>query len=348
MENLFRLYTQNEESSFFSDSSDSIFDLVGHKEPDQTKSLGYVLSKSNTAMKSFLKLLGINKKGIGERIVDCELTQQKEERKSDRADIVIRFPNDKLAVFVEAKSASTSIGSRGASFQVENYKKSFVKFDGYNIVLATLTSYSTYTQSRDVRNITWSEIIDAFRQIDANDKNDKYAWLAKEYVDYLLKINRIMFYDIEVLSIPAGGTIDGVTKAGVYECPSDRAPYKSRGEHKPLFIAFRESGGGMVKKLYKVADLISTPISGSDYEIAKEGIRKDLVEKIEKYKEVVNYDAENDDKYSPKWVFFLDEENSIVLPNRVIYKRNNSFVETQRPLKDYFGTPNKDGFVVFS
>lgn len=348
MDNLYRLYTRNEEGCTITDSYDGIFDLVGHKEPDQTKSLGYVLSKSDAAMKSFLKLLGINKKGAGERIVDCELTQQKEDRKSDRADIVIRFPKDKLAIFVEAKSASTSIGSRGASFQVENYKKSFVKFDGYNIVLATLTSYSTYTQSRDVRNITWSEIIDAFRQINANDKNDKYAWLAKEYVDYLLKINRIMFYDIEVLSIPAGGTIDGVTKAGVYECPSDRAPYKSRGEHKPLFIAFRESGGGMVKKLYKVADLISTPISGSDYEIAKEGIRKELVEKIEKYKEVVRYDDENDDKYSPKWVFFLDEANSIDLPYPVIYKRNNSFVETQRPLKDYFGTPNKDGFVVFS
>ena len=227
MENLFRLYTQNEESGFFSDSSDSIFDLVGHKEPDQTKSLGYVLSKSDAAMAAFLKIivkktkLDINKKTLskliseikkktGGRIVDCELTQQKEDRKSDRADIVIRFPGDKTAVFVEAKSASTSIGSRGASLQVENYKKSFAKFDGYkNIVLATLTSYSTYTRDSDVKNITWSELIESFRQIDANDKSDKYAWLAKEYVNYLLKINRIMFYDIEVLSIPAGGTIEG-------------------------------------------------------------------------------------------------------------------------------------------
>ena len=346
MENLYRLYTQNEKGDTFSDSYDSIFDLVGHNEPDQTKSLGYVLSKSDVAMKSFLKLLGIKKKDVGGRIVDCELRQQKGDKKSARADIVIRFHNDKLAIFVEAKSASTSIGSTGATHQVENYKKTFARFDGYNSILTTLTSYSTYTHSGNVKNITWSEIIEAFRKIDANDKNDKYAWIAKEYVNYLLKINRVMYYDIEVLSIPAGGTIKGVTEAGVYECLSDRAPYKSRGEHKPLFIAFRESRGGMVKKLYKVADLISTPITGPEYEMAKEGIRKDLVEKIEKYKEAVNYDAENGDD-RPKWVFFLDEENSIKLPHPVIYKRNNSFVETQRPLKDYFAEPNSEGFVVF-
>lgn len=156
-----------------------------------------------------------------------------------------------------------------------------------------------------------------------------------------------MFYDIEVLSIPAGGTINAVIEAGVYECPSDRPPYKSRGEHKPLFIAFRGEGG-VVDTLYKVSDLISTPISGSDYAIVKESIRKDLVERIEKYKELVNYDVENGDKDSSKWVFFLDKEGSIPLPNNIKYKRNNSFVETQRPLKDYFGEPNKEGYVIFS
>lgn len=345
MEKQYRLYTHNEEGDTFADSFDSIFDLVGHKEPDQTKSLGYVLAKSDAAMKSFLKLMGIKKKDVSERVVDCELTQRKEDKKSERADIVIRFPNDKLAIFIEAKSASSSSGSKGASFQVENYKKTFVKFNGYTVILTTLTSYSSYTQSHDVKNITWSELTEAFRNLDANDKSDKYAWLAKEYVKYLLKINRIMFYDIEVLSIPAGRSINGVKEAGVYECPSDKAPYKSRGEHKPLFIAFREEGG-RVDKLYKVTELISTAICGSDYEIAKESIRKDLVERIEKYKEVENYEATIGDNQC-KWVFFLDE--GITLPHPVKYKRNNSFVETKRPLKDYFNNkPEEDGFVYLS
>lgn len=341
MDNLYRLYTQNKEGEIINDSFDSIFDLIGQKEPDQTKALGYVLAKSNAAMKSFLKIVGLKIKNVSPRIVDCELTQPKGLKESDRADIVVRFPDDKQAIFVEAKSASLSIGSTGASIQVEGYLNRFTNFDGYNSKLVTLTSYSSVSQTGDVKNITWSNIIDAFLKLEENE------WIVRDYVNYLLKINRVMFYDIEVLSIPAGGTIDGVTKAGVYECPSDVAPYKSRGEHKPLFMAFRGEKG-KVEKLYKVEEVISTPIAGPVYAIAKEKLRHEFVEKIEKYKEIVKYDTENGDERF-KWVFFLDEKNSIDLPLPVIYKKNNSFVETQRPLRDYFDKEKKDGdFIVFS
>ena len=151
------------------------------------------------------------------------------------------------------------------------------------------------------------------------------------------------YYDIEVLSIPAGGTIDEVTKLGIYECPSEIAPYKSRGEHKPLFIAFRREKG-RVETLYKLSELISTPLAGAGYESAKEQLDKNLVDRIDGYKKLVNYNG-NDD--TTKWVFFLDLDRSIPLPNPVEYKRNNSFVETSRPLKDYFAKPNADGIVVF-
>ena len=341
MDNLYRLFTKNKEGEIINDSLDSIFDLIGHKEPDQTKALGYVLAKSNASMKSFLKILGIKIKNVSPRIVDCELTQPKGSKESDRADIVVRFPDEKQAIIVEAKSASSSIGSTGASVQVEGYLKRFTNFDEYNTKLVTLTSYSSVSQTRGVKNITWSNIIDAFLKLDENE------WIVRDYVNYLLKINRVMFYDIEVLSIPARGTIDGVTKAGVYECPSEDAPYKSRGEHKPLFIAFRGEKG-LVEKLYKVAEIISTPIAGSDYAIAKESLDPEIVKKIEKYKEIVKYDTENGDDRS-KWVFILDEEKSITLPHPVIYKRNNSFVETQRPLRDYFDTKKMEGdYIVFS
>ena len=162
MDNLYRLFTKNKEGEIINDSLDSIFDLIGHKEPDQTKALGYVLAKSNASMKSFLKILGIKIKNVSPRIVDCELTQPKGSKESDRADIVVRFPNEKQAIFVEAKSASSSIGSTGASVQVEGYLKRFTNFDGYNTKLVTLTSYSSVSQTRGVKNITWSNIIDAF------------------------------------------------------------------------------------------------------------------------------------------------------------------------------------------
>ena len=290
MDNLYRLFTKNKEGEIINDSLDSIFDLIGHKEPDQTKALGYVLAKSNVAMKSFLKILGIKIKNVSPRIVDCELTQPKGSKESDRADIVVRFPNEKQAIFVEAKSASSSIGSTGASVQVEGYLKRFTNFDGYNTKLVTLTSYSSVSQTRDVKNITWSNIIDAFLKLDESE------WIVKDFVNYLLKI--------------------------------------------------REKG--MVERLYKVAEIISTPIAGSKYAIAKESLDPEIVKKIEKYKEIVKYDTENGDDRS-KWVFILDEEKSITLPHPVIYKRNNSFVETQRPLRDYFDIEKKDGkFIVFS
>ena len=40
----------------------SIFDLIGNKEPDQTKSLGYLLVKSPIAMKCFLQLMKFDAK----------------------------------------------------------------------------------------------------------------------------------------------------------------------------------------------------------------------------------------------------------------------------------------------
>ena len=76
------------------------FDLVsGKHEPQQTKGLGLLLSKSPKALEIFLRLLFLGKhinKLLDMRcVIDCEACQKEdaETNKSKRADIIIRFFN---------------------------------------------------------------------------------------------------------------------------------------------------------------------------------------------------------------------------------------------------------------
>ncbi len=336
--------------------SSSLFDLIGKKEPDQTKSLGYVLAHSRPVMYLLLeKIVGAGraKKLMAYNcIVDCEFLLESDRNTKERADIVIRFPEQNEVIIIEAKSLKAKTEAFNAINQAIGYARK-MNFDRCTVVSLTNNKMYGFGDHKDyacdIVPLQWSDIVDIFDTV-VRKNRDREVTLEKDFLNYILKINGLMkYYDIEVLSIPAGGTIDGVTKAGVYECPSQDAPYKSRGEHKPLFMAFRGEKG-MVERLYKVAEIISTPIAGSDYTIAKENLAltPEIVKKIEKYKEIVKYDTENGDK-RPKWVFILDEEKSITLPHPVIYKKNNSFVETQRPLRDYFDTQKMEGdYIVFS
>lgn len=351
---IYRCYKSDPSSPSDEMYSSSLFDLIGKKEPDQTKSLGYVLAHSRPVMYLLLeKIVGTGraKKLMAYNcIVDCEFRLESDRNTNKRADIVIRFPEQNEVIIIEAKSLKAKTEAVNAINQAIGYARK-MNFDRCTVVSLTnnkMYGFGDYKDyACDIVPLQWSDIVDIFDTV-VRKNRDKEVTLEKDFLNYILKIKGLMkYYDIEVLSIPAGGTIDGVTKAGVYECPSEDAPYKSRGEHKPLFIAFRGEKG-MVKKLYKVAEIISTPIAGSDYDIAKERLDPEIVKRIEKYKEIVKYDTENGDERS-KWVFILDEKNSIDLPLPVIYKKNNSFVETQRPLRDYFDKEKKDGeFIVFS
>ena len=96
----------------------SLFDLVGNKEPDQTKGLGLLLSESTEAMKSFLHVLGKNFHAENECIVDCELRQARGNNLSYRADIVIRFYDN----FIKSKEiAENGIGE--FAFTLNEVKK---------------------------------------------------------------------------------------------------------------------------------------------------------------------------------------------------------------------------------
>ena len=211
-----------------------------------------------------------------------------------------------------------------------NYSK-----DNYTIV--SLTNSRIYYNSDDYNSmkypivaLQWSDIVDDFDTIVRTQK-DNDVFLEKDFLNYLLKIKGLMnYYDIEVLSIPAGLTMNGVEKACVYECSYKKKD--NRGEHKPLFIAFREKGG-VVRKLYKVEKLISIPIEGDGYENAKDQLEDKYRDRIDHYKEITRHKKKTQE---PKWVFFLDEEKSIDLPNPVKYEINPQGIEINRPLKDYF------------
>lgn len=350
MENAFYLYYPNEEGKR-GKSYDSIFDLIGHKEPDQTKALGYVLSKSDAAIKAFLNILeessadakkiicdnlGLRKRkdSINPRIVDCELVQR-DGLKSDRADIVIRFINSKLAIFIEAKSAASSMGSEGACEQVERYKKHFANFEHHTIITVTLTNYTTYNQSEGAVSIRWFDIINEFTNIKDND------FIVKDYVKYLLKINNVMkYYDIEVLSIPAQAetTKTAIERSdiAIYSCNTRTS---SRAKHKPLYMAFRQKQGE-VRKLYKIDEVIIVTFRNNTI-VNEEAIPDNIRERLRNYLKIKK------DLNEEAYVFLINHEESIDLPYRVIYERNNSNTDT-RPLKFYFA-PREEGkdYVLF-
>lgn len=113
----------------------SLFDLIGKKEPDQTKSFGYVLARSEVVMKSFLGLVrhkthnenpafkhfNINEFMKDEYSVDCELLLETDKSTKDRVDIVIHFPHNNFVIVIEAKSLNASTTAKNAARQGAAY-----------------------------------------------------------------------------------------------------------------------------------------------------------------------------------------------------------------------------------
>lgn len=312
-----------------------IFDLIGTDEPCQTKSLGYVLARSEKAMKSFLKCIyGKKNREVAKLMddkysIDCELMLPKADGNSRlRADIVINFPQNKTVIIVEAKTVKNKCNVNDAISQGINYAtlmrdNNLIDKETFdNKIVVGLTNDDECCPSGKV--IKWSDIINSFDNID--------DYLVTDYKNYLLKNSRYMnYYDVEVLSISAQYSIKGVEQVGVYECP---ASY-SRGKRRPLYMAFRGEGG-RVDTLYKVSELKKMPIEGEVYKKIKLNIAHEISDKIDKYKEIVAHDINDDEE---KWVFILDIEKSIKLPYPVVCERNNSNEDKSHGLSDYFSSP---------
>lgn len=89
-------------------------------------SLGYLLAKSDIALETFLRMLfckGDVKKLMSYKcVVDCEMINPLPNRKSQRADIVLRFYSNycpEHAIIIEAKSACARINNQCAASQAK-------------------------------------------------------------------------------------------------------------------------------------------------------------------------------------------------------------------------------------
>lgn len=304
-----------------------LFDLIGDKEPDQTKGLGLLLAESSIAMKGFLELVGETEiKGLLKKrwVVDCELRQSLSSNKSLRADIVIRFYdgfNPYKVYVIEAKSVNAKIDLNSVASQIVNYKKEFDvlrSFQEKQVVLVTLTNTSSLNQN--IRTVTWQDIRNKYSQLIESCKNKGYEIkIIKDYIHYINKIQGAMnFYDIEILSIPAGRSIDYINKYNFYECPINY-PY---GKKHPLYVAFRKgSSHGRIEYLYKIKNIYSLCLNDDDAIrslglMENNGIKlyPNIVDNINAYKKEFN---SSDDE---KWLFLLDAEESIKLPYPVEYR----------------------------
>ena len=345
------------EYRLYNNINNTIFDLIGKLEPDQTKGLGYLLAKSKEAMNLFLSIVFAKTTENKETkkllklkyIINCEYREQRDGRKSDRADIIIRFYagyNTYRAFIIEAKSTKANTRPEIALSQVKRYEdfKILKPFNG-KITLVTLTRQKIFcNQKKNEVSITWQEIINSF--CCSSDS------LIKEYINYITKIQGTMkFYEKEILTVPAGKGIcsskKGVedSKCAIYECPTEGRQFSSRGKTSVLFFAFREGGNhGRMTHLYKVQEIISVDLSiQEDIDaIAKiqlpNGSPKypDFAKRIKTYK--TRY-VKNKNISGLKWVFIIDPNETIELPYPVEYSGRNPQGTDYRTLKEFFQKP---------
>ena len=181
----------------------TLFDMVGHHEPDQTKSLGYILAKSDEAMKMFLSLIQINKKKIAfltslKWVVECEERIVLGNVKSKRTDIIIRFYDNKNVIqkmiIIEAKGIKAHANPQKIISQLLSYKKGFNTSHAstHNIMCVTLTNISivhSILSYNGIYSLTWLEIIRRFHLLAAKSKTKTHeAQLISDFVNYLVNI----------------------------------------------------------------------------------------------------------------------------------------------------------------
>jgi hypothetical protein len=255
----FRLYEQ---------LNSSFFDLIeGGNETKQTKGLGILLSKSPVFLKSFLNLHKIKSNIKLENIdyysnivINCELGSKGPEKK--RIDILIRFFNNhKLdkAIVIEAKTISKTIGYFSARNQLNEYVENhfsdvFHEISNKDILKIVLTKYENAETTDNTISMAWDSILKLLYSIKPSPNNLE-TQLCRDYFNFLTKINGTMkFYEKEVFSIPsADWSQELIEMCNVYEClNSGRYVIKK----KPLFLAFRKSGGGEMERLYKIDEII--------------------------------------------------------------------------------------------
>lgn len=311
----------------------TIFDLIGGDlEPKQTMALGYLFSKSRSALNAFLKLIGV-KVTFDKCIVDCE-PRRNEEDNNDRIDILLRLYQDEhpvKAIIIEAKSVKAKTSEVVANNQVQKYV-SFPQLKGFsNIETVTLTQ-DVKTLVEGSTSITWLELVNEL------SKDPQKEPIIKDFINYILNIkgNNMKHYEEEVVSIPAGNSYEAVVSSGIYECPVE---YK-RNPQNPLFITFREKGGGAMKTLYKLLDVLELDLDDEasiekvdEASIEKVGKQLNLKDRLDRYKSF------GTPTKGVKRVYVLDIDDAITLPIPVTPMENNTPIINYK-ISDFIGECN--------
>lgn len=310
----------------------TIFDLIGGDlEPKQTMALGYLFSKSRSALNAFLKLIGV-KVAFDKCIVDCE-AQRKEKDNNDRIDILLRLYQDEhpaKAIIIEAKSVKAKTSEVAANNQVQKYV-SFPQLKGFsNIETVTLTQ-DVKTLVEGSTSITWLELVNELSRVQGEEP------IIKDFINYILNIKGNMkHYEEEIVSIPAGNSYEAVVSSGIYECPVE---YK-RNPQNPLFITFREKGGGAMKTLYKLLDVLELDLDDEasiekvdEASIEKVGKQLNLKDRLDRYKSF------GTPTKGVKRVYVLDIDDAITLPIPVTPMENNTPIINYK-ISDFIGECN--------
>lgn len=312
----------------------TIFDLIGGDlEPKQTMALGYLFSKSRSALNAFLKLIGV-KVTFDKCIVDCE-PRRNEEDNNDRIDILLRLYQDEhpvKAIIIEAKSVKAKTSEIVANNQVQKYLNGFSQMKGFsNIETVTLTQ-DVKTLVEGSTSITWLELVNELSNVQGKEP------IIKDFINYILNIKGNMkHYEEEIVSIPAGNSYEAVVSSGIYECPVE---YKRRNPQNPLFITFREKGGGAMKTLYKLLDVLELDLDDEasiekvdEASIEKVGKQLNLKDRLDRYKSF------GTPTKGVKRVYVLDIDDAITLPIPVTPMENNTPIINYK-ISDFIGECN--------
>lgn len=316
----------------------TIFDLIGGDlEPKQTMALGYLFSKSRSALNAFLKLIGV-KVTFDKCIVDCE-PRRNEEDNNDRIDILLRLYQDEhpvKAIIIEAKSVKAKTSEVAANNQVQKYVSFPQLKDFSNIETVTLTQ-DVKTLVEGSTSITWLELVNELSRVQGEEP------IIKDFINYILNIkgNNMKHYEEEIVSIPAGNSYEAVVSSGIYECPVDYNTPK-----KALFMTFREKDGGAMRTLYKLLDVLELDLD-DEASIEKVDKQLNLKDRLDRYKSI------GTSSKGVKKVYVLDVDNAITLPIPVTPMENNTS-KIYYKLGDFIGKcntnkgDNKDDYRIVS
>ncbi|MGI8669457.1 MAG: hypothetical protein ACR2J3_06340 [Aridibacter sp.] len=323
MKTSFRLYSEDK----FNFNS-SIFDLIdGDKETKQTKGLAYLffynpqivleLCKQKEIKDYLNKIYGKNNKL--ENITHIEVIAEKLSASKKRADIVIKIIKNSvpfLVLIIEAKSIKVSVNKESIEKQLLNYldDEEFPELKNYRKIAIILTKYKYYIGG--LISITWDSLIDILSEVSAKEDENS---LTVQFINFITGIDKSMkYYEKEVLSIPAGKSLNKVEKYFIYECPDTKA-YNFK---KPLFITFRNSGGGEMSRLYKIEDIIIlNPNERQNLEnLENSSLQVEIRERLLSFIEESAF--EDDFSYDKKF-YILSKSEIIELTQKPKPKRNN-------------------------